>query len=112
MSLRKRAAEHRKILGKNKDLAPVDQPVAGNNAIARVYLFIHSEICRAMDYKFVELLKTVVVEEKLYPFAGGHLAGRTLFFHSCRPAAIFSDLRPFAQDLDLTFRFGFGLHIG
>ncbi len=85
--------------------------MAGNHAIAREFLFLHPEIGRAVDDKLVELLKTVVVQEKLDPFAGRHFARSLLFFEPRLAAAFFGDARPFLQKFDLAFCFRFGLHI-
>ena len=82
---RKRAAENRKILRKDKNLAAVDQAVAGDDAVAGKLLLLHPEIGRTMHDKFVELFKAAFVQKKFDAFARGHFPARRCFSRRACP---------------------------
>lgn len=59
MHLTQRAAKDRGVLGVREDGAPIDQPKAGHNAIARVTLFLTYTARRGQHAQF---LKSVGIE--------------------------------------------------
>lgn len=71
--------------------------MSGNHAIAGKKLLIHPKVARAMFDELVEFLKCVFIEEKVDPFARGHLAGGVLFFDTGRSPASFCLLLAFTQ---------------
>ena len=86
----KRAAEDGEILREDKDLAPVNQAVSGDETVAGNLLRLHPEIAAAMSDQLVELLERSVVEQKLDALARGHLAFFVLAFDSLGAATGFS----------------------
>ena len=78
MRLRQRAAEHREILGEQKDRAAVDGAPAGDDAVAGDLLLLHAEIGGAMLDEHVELLERAFIEKNLDTLARGQLAALVL----------------------------------
>ena len=77
-----RPAVHRKIIGVDKDLPPVDLAVSRNDAVAGNMALLHSEIGAAVLHKLVELDKRALVQKFLDAFASRKLAARMLFFYA------------------------------
>jgi len=75
----------------NKNGGGEDGPVAAHNATTGEFLGVHSEISRTVNDKFIEFLKTALVEKEFDPFAGSHFARRLLFFEPFRAAAFFGN---------------------
>ncbi|MCG3160031.1 MAG: hypothetical protein JMDDDDMK_01063 [Acidobacteria bacterium] len=89
VGFRKRAAEDGEVLREDEDLAPVNQSVAGDEAVAGILLRLHPEIARAVRDQLVELLECAVVEQELDAFTRGHFAFLVLAFDSRFTAAGF-----------------------
>src|SRR5262249_17819565 len=83
VGLAERSAEDGEILGENINQTPVNAAVSGDNAVAGILLFLHSEIKTPVSYKLVEFLEGVLVEQECDTlarrhFAFGFLAAETL----------------------------------
>src|SRR3954463_8402377 len=78
MRLRQRAAEHGKILGKDKSLAAVDGAPAGDHAVAGNLVLLHAEFGRSVLDEHVEFLERALVEQKLDAFPRSQLAAGVL----------------------------------
>ena len=65
MGLRKRSAEHCKVLTENENKATIDGAVTGDDAVARHLLFGHAEIRAPMLNEHVELFKGINVQQKI-----------------------------------------------
>ncbi len=89
-----RAAENRKILGKDVYRAPLYGPVSGNDTVSINPLFFHAEIVAVMDHQLVRLLEGSLVQQKVYPLAGGELSGLVLAFDSLLSSTELSQLFP------------------
>jgi hypothetical protein len=73
-----RAAEHGKILGKDKGLAAVHGAPAGDDAVARHFCLLHAEFGRAVLDEHIEFLETSLVEQELDALPRGQLAAGVL----------------------------------
>src|SRR5262249_23076554 len=78
VSARERAAEHREVLSEHERLPPVNEPVAGDHAVAGNFFLLHPEIGAAMGDELVDLDERAGIEQQLQPFACGQLAGFVL----------------------------------
>src|SRR6185437_5562062 len=101
VSLRKGATKNREVLRKDEHVPAVNQTVARDNAIARIELFVESEVSRTMDHELVKLFKRAFVEQKLDPFARRHLSGFMLFLDTNSAAALLSLGASLAQCFEL-----------
>ncbi len=85
------------VLGKDKDLAAIDQAMARYHAVTGIYLLVHPKILRTMFDQLIELLKGCVVEQELNPLARSHLAVGVLLLDARGAAAGFGALLTLAQ---------------
>ena len=76
--LAERAAEDREVLGEDRDRAPFDQPVAGDDRVAPGPVLLHVELVRPVAHEGVYLLERARVEQLLDPLPGGELPLRVL----------------------------------
>src|SRR5262249_9249907 len=74
VGLRKRPAEHRKILREDVGKPPVDTAISADDAVARDDLAVHAEILAAVGDQLVEFLERTFIEQQFYALAGGELA--------------------------------------
>src|SRR6267142_1868365 len=88
------------VLGKDKDLAAIDQSMAGDDAVAGIDLLVHPEILRTMLDQLVELLKRSFVEQELDSLARSHLAVGVLLLDAHGATACFRALLTFAKLLE------------
>ena len=78
VSLRERATENGKILGKHKHRAAIDRAPAGDNTVTGNFRFLHSEISRAMLDEHVKLFERAMIHQQFNPLASRQLAARVL----------------------------------
>src|SRR5439155_5492022 len=81
------STEDGEVLGENKTEAALDSTVAGNEAVAIVLLFGHTEIVAAMRDQLVRFFKSALVEQEVDSLASRNLACRVLFFAALSAAA-------------------------
>ena len=81
------AAEDGEVLGEHEHLAAVDGAPAGDDAVARNFHALGTEIDAAMLDEHVELLEGVLVHQKVDALAGGELAALVLGVDAPLPAA-------------------------
>ena len=62
VGFRERSAEHREVLGEREDLAAVNQPVAGDDAVAGDDLIFHPEVTAPMGDELVDLFERPGIE--------------------------------------------------
>ena len=103
VGFRQRSAEHREVLGEGEHLTPVDQAVAGDDAVAGNQLLVHAEIAAAVGDEPVELFERARIEEQLDPLASGQLAGGVLALEPIGAAAKLGAPIEIGEDV-------FGLH--
>jgi hypothetical protein len=93
------AAEDREVLGEDEGQAPVDPPVAGDDAVAGDLLVRHPEVEAAVLDELVQLLEGPLVEEQLHALARGELALRVLALEALGPAALLRAAHAGGQDV-------------
>ena len=79
VGLRQAAAVDREVLAEHEDQAPVDRPVARDDAVGERLLLLHPEVGAAVRDEGVELLEAPLVEQAIDALAGGVLALVVLF---------------------------------
>ena len=82
-----RAAEDGEVLREHEDLAAVDEPVAGDDAVAEDLLLLHAEVGAAVRDEAVELDEAAGVEQEVDALARGQLAGLVLLLDAGLAAA-------------------------
>ena len=87
-----RAAENGEILGEDEDQPALDAAVAGDEAVAVVFLLGHAEVVGAMRDQLVGLLEGAFVEQELDALAGRHFAFFVLALAALLSAAVFGQL--------------------
>ena len=103
VGFRQRAAEYRKVLGEDEDLAAVHGAPAGDDAVARHLGLLHAEFGRAMLDEHVELLERTAIEQKLDPLARRQLAALVLCFDALLAAAQFGGRAAFVEGFENVF---------
>jgi len=88
----KRSAEDGEILGEDVDQAAFDAAVAGDEAVAVIFLFGHAKIGGAVGDQFVGFFEGAVVEQEVDALAGGELAFFVLAFAAGGSAAFFGEV--------------------
>ena len=68
------AAEHRRVLAEDADVAAVDGAVAGHHAVAERPVLLQAEVDAAVPGQRVELDEGVLVQQREDALAGGQLA--------------------------------------
>jgi hypothetical protein len=84
--LGERPAEHREVLREQEDRAPVDRPVAGDDAVAQHLVLGHAEVGAAVRDQLVHLDEAARVAQEVDPLAGRQLAGLMLAGDALRAA--------------------------
>ncbi len=84
---REAAAEDGEVLREDEDLAPFDQAVAGDHAVAEELLLVHPEVVAAVGLELVELDERAGVEQQLDALARGQLAVGVLLVDAIGAAA-------------------------
>ncbi len=80
--------EHGKILRKDENPPTIDQPMAGDNAIAADFLILHPEIGAVMFDKHVPFFKRAWIQQQIQPLPRGQLSLAVLGFNSLGTAAL------------------------
>ena len=76
------SAEHREVLAEHVGPAAINQPVTGNNGVARNFFFLHAEVGAGVLHEHVVLDKAPGVEQHVYTLSSGQL---TLLVLSINP---------------------------
>ena len=84
---RQRAAEDGEVLGEDEDLATVDEPVAGDDAVPEHLLLLHAEIGATVGDEAVELDERPGIDEEVDPLAGRELPPFVLLLDSLLASA-------------------------
>ena len=95
--LRKRSAEHGKILREHVDQAAFDQSVSGDEAVAGRALFLHAEIAAVVHHELVEFLEGAFIQQQFDSLARAQLAFLVLAFAPLGSAALLGFLIPAPQ---------------
>src|SRR6185369_5682374 len=103
VSFGKGTTKYSEVLRKNKHVAAIYQTVTGDHAIARIDLFVETEVSRAMDHELVKLFERSLIEQKLDALTRGHLSSLVLFFDARGAAALFRRRATLAQHVELRF---------
>ena len=88
VDLAEAAAEDGDVLAEDRDRPAVDGAVAGDHAVAERALVLHAEVGRAVPGELVELDERALVEQRLDPLAGGHLARGVLLLDGALGAGV------------------------
>src|SRR5271165_4698561 len=94
---RERSAKHREVLRKHIHQPALDSPVASDESVAVNLLLGHAEVVAAVRDQLVGLFECALVEQKLDPLPGRHLALFVLAFAAFGAPAIFGELVPFVE---------------
>ena len=105
VGFRQRSAEHREVLREGEHLPAVDEPVAGDDAVARDDLVGHPEVEAAVRDELVELLERARIEQQIDPLARRQLAGLVLAAQALFAAAQLGAPLEIGQDVG-------GIHVG
>jgi hypothetical protein len=82
-----RAAEDGEVLREDERLAPVDEAVARDDAVAEDLLLLHAEVGAAVDDEPIELDEAAGIEQQVDSLARRELAAFVLFLDAFGPAA-------------------------
>src|SRR5207249_3847487 len=74
VDLAEAAAEHRRVLAEDADLAAVDGAVTGHHTVTQRTLFLHTEVGAAMPGQRIEFDERVLVQESQDPLTCSQLA--------------------------------------
>src|SRR4029079_2999828 len=97
-------AEDSEVLGEHYDASAVKQTITGDDAVARIELFVEPKVARAMHDKLVKFFKAVLIEQKIDALTRRQLTRCVLLLNALGPAALFRQQRSLFQDLQLGFR--------
>ena len=75
--------------------------MTGDDSIAGVYLFVQSEIARAMLDQLIEFLKRPFIEQKIDPFTRSQLAGSVLLLDARWTTTLCSSFFALTQLIEL-----------
>ena len=81
-SFGKRACRNGEVLCKNINKATIDCTVTGNNAVAKIMLFVHTEVCTTVLNEHIEFFETTLIEELCYSLARCVFASGVLLLDS------------------------------